>query len=246
MPNKELFVEHIGAVTISRNRQASRFKIMIRPDGRIRVTIPWLASFRSGEEFVKQHQKWITETKEKLAQRPVSPKLIQAGPLFTTRNYQYHITPGEVTKLRIRYARKENQVHFEYPQNQNIESKEIQEKLTVMIEHVLRFDAKMYLPGRITELAKNLGYSFQKVTIKNNKTNWGSCSSLKNINLNLHLMRLNDRLIDYIIVHELVHTKIPNHGPHFKATMLNHFHDMAELDKELKQTTTVFGSLSKM
>ena len=246
MPNKELFVEHIGAVTITRNRQATRFKIMIRPDGRIRVTIPWLASFRSGEEFLKQHHKWITETKEKLAQRPVTTKLIQPGLLFTTRNYQYHISPAEVAKLHIRYARKDKQVHFEYPPNINIEAKEIQERLTLMIEHVLRFDAKIYLPGRITELAKDLGYTFQKITIKNNKTNWGSCSSLKNINLNLHLMRLNDRLIDYIIVHELVHTVIPNHGPKFKATMLSHFQDMGELDKELKKTSTAFGSISKM
>ena len=246
MPNKELFIEHIGAVTISRNRQATRFKISIRPDGQIRVTIPWLASFKSGEEFLNQHHSWITETKEKLAKKAVVPKLIQPGYLFSTRNYQYHIFPAEVAKLRIRYSPREKQVHFEFPHNLNIESKEIQERITVMIEHVLRFDAKIYLPGRITELAKTLGYSFQKITIKNNKTNWGSCSSLKNINLNLHLMRLNDRLIDYILVHELVHTVIPNHGPRFKATMLKYFHDMGELDKELKKTTTGFGTLSKM
>jgi hypothetical protein len=51
-------------------------------------------------------------------------------------------------------------------------------------------------------------------------------------------MRLSDRLIDYIIVHELVHTMIQNHGADFKATLQRHFPDSAELDKELKKIKT--------
>ena len=235
MPVKVVFVEHIGAVTISRNRQAVRFKIAVRPDGKVRVTIPWLASFLSGEKFLTQHLQWISDTKEKMALKPTAPKSIQPGHLLSTRNYHYHVCPADVAQLRIRYSREEKQVFFEYPANQLIESNELQGSLKLMIEQVLRFDARKYLPGRIAELAKNLGYTFQKVTIKNNKTNWGSCSGRKNINLNLHLMRLNDRLIDYIIVHELVHTVIPNHGPLFKSTMQNHFPDMGELNKELKK-----------
>jgi predicted metal-dependent hydrolase len=48
-------------------------------------------------------------------------------------------------------------------------------------------------------------------------------------------MRLPDRLIDYILVHELVHTKIPNHGPLFKEKLKGHFPDAAELDKAIKK-----------
>ena len=235
MPIKEVFVEHIGAVTISRNRQAVRFKIAVRPDGKVRVTIPWLASFLSGEKFLTQHLQWIADTREKMDLKPMAPKSIQPGHLLSTRNYHYHVCSADIPRLRIRYSREEKQVFFEYPVNQPIEAAELQSRLKVMIEHVLRFDARKYLPGRISELAKTLGYTYQKVTIKNNKTNWGSCSGRKNINLNLHLMRLNDRLIDYIIVHELVHTVIPNHGPLFKATMQSHFPDMGELNKELKK-----------
>ena len=231
---KEVFVEHIGAVTISRNRQAVRFKVAVRPDGKVRVTIPWLASFVSGEKFLNQHLQWITDTREKMARKPMAPKSIQPGHQLSTRNYHYHVCSADIPQLRIRYSREEKQVFFEYPVTQPIESDELQSKLKLMIEHVLRFDARKYLPGRISELAKNLGYTYQKVTIKNNKTNWGSCSGRKNINLNLHLMRLNDRLIDYIIVHELVHTVIPNHGPLFKSTMQSHFPDISELNKELK------------
>ena len=246
MPFKEVFVENLGEVTISRNRQSVRFKISVRPDGKVRVTIPWLASFVSGEKFLTQHLQWIADTREKMAKKPVASNTIQPGHLLSTRNYHYHICSADTPQLRIRYVREEQQVFFEYPVNQSIESNELQYRLKGMIENVLRFDARKYLPGRIAELAKNLGYTYQKVTIKNNKTNWGSCSSLKNINLNLHLMRLNDRLIDYVIVHELVHTVIPNHGLHFKAKMKSHFPDMAELDKELKRNGTGIFSLSRM
>jgi len=238
MSDKQINVAGIGLATIYKNRQANRFKITIRQNGTIRVTIPWLASFQSGEKFLSEHLLWIAQTKENLAKRSGAPKMIQPGHLFSTRNYHYEVCPANVPKIRIRYAEKEKSIFFEYPMNQLIESVELQNQLKATIENVLRFDAKKYLPSRIAELAISLGYSFQKVTIKNNRTNWGSCSNHQNINLNLHLMRLSDKLIDYIIVHELVHTLIPNHGAGFKATMRRHFPDTSEMDKELKKIKT--------
>ncbi len=205
-----------------------------------------MASFKSGEKFLAEHLQWILQTKDKVARKPVVSKYIQSGHLFTTRNYQYHVGPADISQPRIRYNKIERQVFFEFPVAQSIESPEIQNSLRKMIENVLRFDAKKYLPGRITELASTLGYTFKKVTIKNNKTNWGSCSNRKNINLNLHLMRLNDRLIDYVIVHELVHTVIPNHGADFKATMMRHYPDTDEMDKELKKIRTGIYTVSDM
>jgi predicted metal-dependent hydrolase len=236
MSIRQVNIEGIGEATISKNLQVRRFKITVRPDGTVRVTIPWLASFRSGEKFLSDHLQWIAQTKKKLAEKHYATRLIKDGHLFTTRNYQYHVRSADVPRLKIKYIDNENSVFFEYPLNQMVESKELQDTLKHAIENVLRFDAKKYLPQRIAELGANLGYAYQKVTIKNNKTNWGSCSSHKNINLNLHLMRLSDRLIDYIIVHELVHTVIPNHGNEFKATMKKHFHDAPEMEKELKKT----------
>ena len=128
MAIKEVFIEQVGAVTISRNRQALRFKIAIRPDGRIRVTIPWLASFRTGEKFLIEHLPWIDETRRKLALNPTEPKHIHPGHLFTTRNYEYHICPAEVKNLRIKYAHATKQVYFEYPMNLPIEDNEERKK----------------------------------------------------------------------------------------------------------------------
>ena len=77
----------------------------------------------------------------------------------------------------------------------------------------LRAEAKRVLPERLESLARRYGYSYNKVTIKHNRSNWGSCSTRGNINLNLNLMRLPGLLQDYVMLHELTHLREMNHGP---------------------------------
>jgi len=79
----------------------------------------------------------------------------------------------------------------------------------------LRRQAKAELPPRLAELAARYGFTYNKVTIKHNATNWGSCSSKGNINLNLSMMRLPEVLRDYILLHELCHLRHQDHGHAF-------------------------------
>lgn len=114
--------------------------------------------------------------------------------------------------------------------------------------HKLIEEAKKYLYPRIGELALKYGfaekrpegiyYEFKQVTLKNNKTNWGSCSTKKNINLNIRLMLVPEYLRDYIIIHELCHLRHPNHGPKFHC-LLNSLLDGKEkqYSKELRELT---------
>lgn len=83
----------------------------------------------------------------------------------------------------------------------------------------LRAQAKRELPPRLAELAARHGFVYRKVFIKNNRSNWGSCSSLGNINLNLRLVTLPQELQDYVMLHELCHLKYLNHGPQFHALL---------------------------
>jgi hypothetical protein len=83
----------------------------------------------------------------------------------------------------------------------------------------MKKEARAYLPHRLAQLADRYGYQYNRVTIRNQKTLWGSCSGKKNINLNLHLVTLPGHLIDYVLVHELVHTRHRNHGPSFWAAV---------------------------
>ena len=83
----------------------------------------------------------------------------------------------------------------------------------------MRKEAKELLPRRLSELAERYGFSYGRVFIKHNSSNWGSCSALGNINLNLNLVRLPQLLRDHVILHELCHLKHPNHGPEFHALL---------------------------
>ena len=75
------------------------------------------------------------------------------------------------------------------------------------------------LTERLKYLAEKHGYTYNRVFIGNQKTRWGSCSSKNNISLNMKLVLLPDELMDYVILHELVHTHRKDHGKAFWAEM---------------------------
>ena len=79
----------------------------------------------------------------------------------------------------------------------------------------MRRRAKAELPVRLAELASRYGFVYNRVAIKHNSTNWGSCSSKNNINLNLNIVRLPSVLRDYILLHELCHLRHHDHGEGF-------------------------------
>lgn len=79
----------------------------------------------------------------------------------------------------------------------------------------LRRQARTELPGRLAELAARYGFSYNRVTVKHNVSNWGSCSSKGNINLNLNIVRLPRVLQDYVLLHELCHLRHQDHGQGF-------------------------------
>ena len=80
---------------------------------------------------------------------------------------------------------------------------------------LLRRQARAQLPGRLAEFASRYGFTYNRVAIKHNSTNWGSCSSKGNINLNLSIMRLPRILQDYVLLHELCHLRHQDHGHAF-------------------------------
>jgi predicted metal-dependent hydrolase len=80
---------------------------------------------------------------------------------------------------------------------------------------VLCRQAKAELPQRLAELASRYGFTYNRVAIKHNSTNWGSCSAKGNINLNLNIVRLPRVLQDYVLLHELCHLRHHDHGHAF-------------------------------
>jgi hypothetical protein len=78
-----------------------------------------------------------------------------------------------------------------------------------------RVEARRLLVGRLRELAHACGLAYNKVSVRNQTTLWGSCSARNNISLNINLLRLPADLRDYVILHELVHTRHKNHSKAF-------------------------------
>jgi len=95
--------------------------------------------------------------------------------------------------------------------------------------------AKKELISRLRFLASEHGFQFNRITIRNQKTRWGSCSSKNNINLNVNLVRLSQELIDYVLLHELVHTRVKNHSPKFWAELDKYLGDAKRLRNRLRE-----------
>jgi predicted metal-dependent hydrolase len=95
--------------------------------------------------------------------------------------------------------------------------------------------ARAMLRNRVKELAGLYGFSFNRVFIRRQRTRWGSCSAQNNINLNLKLASLPEMLRDYVILHELVHTRIKNHGGDFWEVLSGYVGDARRLRNRLNR-----------
>ncbi len=114
-----------------------------------------------------------------------------------------------------------------------MERLELKAKLTSADDPIDRQAARKFLVDRLDYLAKQYGFNYKRVFIRNQKTRWGSCSHRNNINLNMKLVRLPQELIDYTILHELVHTRVKDHGKLFWHQMDKLLGDAKKIDKKL-------------
>ena len=95
--------------------------------------------------------------------------------------------------------------------------------------------AKEVIPPKVEAYAKKIGVTYNRITIRCQRTRWGSCSSNGNLNFNCLLVLLPDEVIDSVIVHELCHRKYMNHSVNFYAELSKYFPDFKRCDKWLKE-----------
>lgn len=136
----------------------------------------------------------------------------------------FHIATDQLSLSFTPGTRKEFFIHHEphatsiiYPPQTDFAS--LQPWLFKVVTEALRQQAKNILPQRLKELAQLHDLHYTSVRINAARTRWGSCSSKGNINLSLYLMILPQQLSDYVLLHELCHTREMNHGPHFWQLM---------------------------
>ena len=126
-----------------------------------------------------------------------------------------HFTEGRQKQFLVRHE--PHRVDIVYPPQTPFDT--LQPWLFKVITEALRKQAKAILPARLHELAGRHGFSYSRVGVNAARTRWGSCSSRGHINLSLYLMILPRELSDYVLLHELCHTREMNHGPRFWALM---------------------------
>ena len=112
--------------------------------------------------------------------------------------------------------------------------KENVQKLSALERQHLQNKACVVIPRRVAYYAEKLGVSYGKITLRQQKTRWGSCAANGNLNFNWKLVLMPPELLDYVVVHELAHRKEMNHSPRFWAIVERELPDYCNRREKLK------------
>lgn len=208
-----IHIEEIGTITLTPSSRAKRLSIRIAPGKGVRVTIPRSYNTSDAISFVKSKKKWIVDNVAKVKSIENKKSVYTQSQENITKDHSLILRTAHTKSIRVTIGNKK--IHVTYPQEITAEHPRVQEAINNSIIEALRIEAKKYLPARITDLALKHNLRFNKLTLRNPKTRWGSCSGNNNISLSIQLMKLPEHLCDYVILHELAHTIHKNHGPQF-------------------------------
>lgn len=233
LTDRNIEFKGLGIITLYKSPRARKISISIRPFEGIRVTIPVFVSYKSAEKFIRKKESWLVRNMAKINNAEKSMTIFDFETSFRTNNHALRIVKTGEQKLRAKLSGGEILVFC--PIYKDIRDKDVQQLIRRGIEAAWRKEAAEYLPARLEELAIKYRFDFSKVSIRNNRTRWGSCSAKNNINLSIHLMRLPRYLSDYVILHELVHTMHKNHGWKFWNHLDSITGNAKALNKELKK-----------
>jgi len=227
-----ILLKDIGEVTLRKSKKAKRVSIRIYAGKNVQVVLPAWAPYRLGKAFAKKKKDWIIKHLNKTRNYPVRNLIFDENSDVNTWNHKLKIRRVEQKKINFQIS--PGIIEINIPENAKIESSDVQSIIREIIIKTLGQEAAGYLPDRLKTISDKFGMKYRKLALKNQKTLWGSCTSKNNINLNINLMRLPVHLIDYVLLHELVHTIHKNHGPGFWETLDLYSGDAKGLARELK------------
>ncbi|MBU0576786.1 M48 family metallopeptidase [Patescibacteria group bacterium] len=180
-------------------------KIRIGPNGEIVVVTPQFVSKRKIDKFVIQSEFWINQQLTKLTHMQSFGETKNQLMVFGEK-YQKEIIFNSNSKIGIKIHQHKAIIN---PIENSVE------KITSEVTRFLKSTAERYIIPRTNQLAKKMSLEFNHITLRQQKTRWGSCSSQKNLNFNWRLVHCSPNIIDYVIIHELSHLKYMNHSKKF-------------------------------
>lgn len=223
--------KELGTLIVHVNPRARRLVFRAKSDA-IYVTVPSGTTSAEISDAVNKLRDKLRGCKEK-----VSRPLIDLNYRIDTEYFRLSLVSGQRDKF---LAHSElGEMRIVCPPSADFTDGNLQSWLHKVIEEALRRNAKIILPPRLYMLSGQYNLPYKSVKINSSKGRWGSCSARKAINLSFYLVLLPKHLIDYVLLHELCHTREMNHGEHFWA-LLNSLTDgkALELREELKHYKT--------
>lgn len=202
---------------IKESIRAKYVRLQIKEKRKLELIIPYHFPINEAEKFLHSKTGWIKKhinpnKRKKYLFLGNEIKIIHNHDLF----YKHHHLVFEKSLLTITS-----------PKGSRITTERL-------FNDWLRQKGKEFLPIRVKELAVKYGFVFNGITIRGQKTRWGSCSRKGNISLNYQLMSYREELIDYVIIHELCHLIEMNHSQRFWKIVEKFIPSYKNLKKELK------------
>jgi len=218
-------------ITYKRSLKAKNLYIKIKPFNDVLVSVPFFMNKSEAQNFVKSKNKWIQKKLLSVIEIESLHSRNLAGYKTRFSTVVFKITSASRASFRLI----ENEISIFVPAHLDENEESVRKCTHRAINKALFLEAKKILPYRVEELAKKYNLLYKSLNIKYTKTRWGSCSGKNDIILNPHLLRLKDELIDYVILHELTHTKVKSHNKFFWLTLQKLSAKAKEYDKELKK-----------
>ncbi len=207
MPAKVIDIADIGPVRFVKTERSRSMRLSVNTHG-VRVSLPRWTPYVVGIAFVKQHTAWIQSEQSK-SNLPLLLNGHKIGKLHTLQFIQ--IPKHDENRTRVTPTK----LLVTHHPSEATTSRDVQLRAEQAATRALKKEATVLLPPRLKALADAHGLAHGTITIKNLKRRWGSCDKQQNITLNLFLMQLSWQQIDYVLCHELAHTKHMNHSAAF-------------------------------
>ena len=225
--------QDFGQIIIRTRITARNISMRTKPDG-LHVTVPPRCLTSRIMSVIEEYRPKLLEKWQKSVEQPLDLSFRIDAPCF-----RLHLEEGRFSRFTLRMN--EEDITICCPPQTDFSQKTVQDLLRNAIIRALKKSAQAYLPPLLSELAEHYGFKYKKVKITGSKSRWGSCSATGSINLSCYLMLLPPHLMDYVLLHELTHTKEMNHGPQFWEILNDLTEGRAKtLSAELKNFRTSF------
>ncbi len=225
-----IVIDGLGEVRLARRAGMSRLRLTVTPRGPL-LSMPWYTPRVVALSFLSKHRDWLQANLHAHQTAQIAP----GAQIGKTHSVRFVFTTG--AHVTTRTAR--SMITVAHPRSMTYDDPRVQAKAQQAAIKVLKNEAERFLPKRLALLANQHGFTYAEVKVRRMTSRWGSCSSTKLITLNIFLMQLPDYLIDYVLIHELVHTVHLDHSAEFWRTFERALPGAKQLRKSIKARSPV-------